>query len=217
MDLLDLARGPIILVSLYIFIAGTLWRLFGILLLQRKAVLSKARQKAGLGAATRMIISRSLTAPAFKETSKLPKVLGYTMHIGLFAVIFLFIPHIVIFKDVLGIGWPGLPNSAIYFIGVITVATAIVLIIRRMTDPVLRQISNFDDYFSWFVTVAPVLTGLIMPIRFGIRYETLLAIHVLSVALLLVWLPFSKLAHSFLIFFSRGTEGVQFERRGAQT
>jgi hypothetical protein len=63
----------------------------------------------------------------------------------------------------------------------------------------------------------PVLTGLIMPIRLGVRYETLLAIHILSVALLLVWLPFSKLAHAFLVFYSRGTMGVQFERKGAKT
>jgi nitrate reductase gamma subunit len=217
MDLLDLARGPILQTAIYIFILGTLWRLFGIFFLQKKPMLSAPRRKVGIGAGFRMIISRSLTAPAFKESSKLPKVLGYTMHIGLFAVVFLFIPHIVFFKDMLGISWPGIPNSAIYFIGVVTIATALVLIVRRMTHPVLKQISNFDDYFSWLVTILPVLTGLIMPIRFGVRYETLLAIHILSVALLLVWLPFSKLAHAFLVFFSRGTEGMQFERKGAQT
>ena len=217
MDLLDLARGPILQASIYIFILGTLWRLFGIFFLQKKPMLSAARRKVGIGAGFRMIVSRSLTAPAFKESSKLPKVLGYTMHLGLFAVVFLFIPHIVFFKDILGFGWPGIPNSAIYLLGVVTIATAIVLIVRRMTHPVLKQISNFDDYLSWFVTILPVLTGLIMPIRFGIRYETLLAIHILSVALLLVWLPFSKLAHAFLVFFSRGTQGVQFERKGAQT
>ena len=217
MDLLDLARGPILQTSIYIFVLGTLWRLFGIFFLQKKPMLSAPRRNVGIGAGLRMIVSRSLTAPAFKESSKLPKILGYTLHIGLFVVVFLFVPHIVFFKDILGFGWPGIPNSAIYLIGVVTIATATVLIMRRMTHPVLKQISNFDDYFSWLVTILPVLTGLIMPIRFGIRYETLLAIHVMSVALLLVWLPFSKLAHAFLVFFSRGTEGVQFERKGAQT
>jgi nitrate reductase gamma subunit len=217
MDLLDLARGPILQASIYILILGTLWRLFGIYFLQRKPMLSAPRQNAGVGAALRMIATRSVGAPAFKESSKLPKVLGYTMHIGLFVVVFLFVPHIVFIKDIFGIGWPGIPNSAIYFVGVVTVATSIILIIRRMTHPVLKQISNFDDYFSWLVTVLPLLTGLIMPIRFGVRYETLLAIHILSVALLLVWLPFSKLAHAFLVFYSRGTMGVQFERKGAQT
>ena len=217
MDLLDLARGPILQASIYVFIVGVLWRFFGIFFLQRKPDLSVPRKNAGLGAGIRMIISRSTSSPAFKESSMAPKVLGYTLHLGLFVVVFLFVPHIVFIKDIFGIGWPGLPNNAIYLVGVITLATGIVLLIRRMTHPVLKQISNFDDYFSWIITMLPLLTGLIMPIRFGVRYETLLAIHVLSVALLLVWLPFSKLAHVFLIFYSRSTMGVQFERRGAKT
>jgi nitrate reductase gamma subunit len=115
------------------------------------------------------------------------------------------------------VSWPGLPNNAIFLVGVITVGTALALLIRRITHPVLRLISNFDDYFSWFVTILPVVTGLIMPIRFGVRFETLLAIHIFSVALLLVWLPFSKLAHTFLVFVSRGTTGAILERRGAKT
>ncbi len=217
MDLLDLARGPILQASIYLFIIGTLWRLFGIFFLQKKPMLSAPRRNAGLGAGVRLFVSRSIGARAFKESTRISKILGYTLHLGLFAVIFLFVPHIVFFKDIFGFGWPGIPNSAIYFLGVVTIATSVMLIIRRMVHPVLKQISNFDDYFSWLVTVLPVLTGLIMPIRFGVRYETLLAIHILSVALLLAYLPFGKLAHAYLVFFSRGTQGMQFERKGAQT
>ena len=146
-----------------------------------------------------------------------PKMLAYVMHIGLFATVLLFVPHIVFFEGFLGFDWPGLPNSVIFFIGVVTVGSALALIVRRMTSPVLKLISNFDDYFSWFVTVLPLVTGLLIPIRFGVRYETLLAIHILSVALLLIWLPFGKLGHTFLVFVTRGTTGMVFERRGAKT
>jgi hypothetical protein len=82
---------------------------------------------------------------------------------------------------------------------------------------VLRLISNFDDYFSGFVAILPVATGLLIPVRFGFRYEDLLAIHILSVALFMVWLPFGKLGHMFLVFMTRGTTGMVFERRGAKT
>ena len=67
------------------------------------------------------------------------------------------------------------------------------------------------------MTMLPMLTGLIMPLRFGVRYETLLAIHILSVAALMIWLPFGKLGHTFLVFITRGTTGMVFERRGAKT
>ena len=39
----------------------------------------------------------------------------------------------------------------------------------------------------------------------------------LSAELLLVWLPFSKLAHTVLFLFSRGVTGTIYSRRGAQT
>ena len=102
-------------------------------------------------------------------------------------------------------------------LGVAAVASGIALLVRRVTSPVLKLISNFDDYFSWLMTMLPMLTGLIMPLRFGVRYETLLAIHILSVAALMIWLPFGKLGHTFLVFITRGTTGMVFERRGAKT
>jgi len=217
MDLLDFARGPALQVSIYIFIAGSLWRVLGILLLQRKPDYSAARRPGGFLAALKVVWTRSFTAPEFKKATRYSKTLGYALHIGLFLTVFLFVPHILFIKNIFGVSWPGLPNSAIFFIGVVTVAVGLALLVRRITHPVLRLISNFDDYFSWLVTLLPVATGLIMPIRFGVRYETLLAIHILSVALLLIWLPFGKLAHVYLLFVSRGTTGAILERRGART
>jgi hypothetical protein len=42
------------------------------------------------------------------------------------------------------------------------------------------------------------------------------AIHLLSLELLLVWLPFGKLSHAFLVFLSRGYTGAAFARRGSE-
>ena len=217
MDLLEFARGPVLQVAAYILVGGVIWRIVGIMLLKEKPDYSEPRKGGGILAALKVIWTRGFTAPAFKRATMYPKMMAYVMHIGLFAVVFLFVPHIMFFEGFLGFEWPGLPNNAIYLIGVATVASGIALIVRRMTSPVLKLISNFDDYFSWFVTMLPLVTGLLIPVRFGVRYETLLAIHILSVALLMVWLPFGKLGHTFLVFITRGTTGMVFERRGART
>jgi len=217
MNLLEFARGPALQVAVYIFIIGSLWRLLGILWLQKKRDFSERRNGRKIRGALKVIWNRAFTAPVFREATKHARFMGYTLHIGLFVTVFLFIPHIVFFKGLIGIDWPGLPNNVIFFVGVITVGVGVAILIRRMTHPVLRLISNFDDYFSWLVTLLPVITGLIMPIRFGVRWETLLAIHILSVALLLIWIPFSKLSHAFLLIVSRGTTGAILERRGART
>ena len=217
MDLLEFARGPALQVGAWILVAGSLWRFFGILLLKEKPDFSEARGSSGLGAAFKTIYSRSFTAAPFKAATLYPKMLAYVMHIGLFMTIFLFVPHIMFFDGFLGLSWPGLPNDIIYLAGVATVVSGIALLVRRLTHPVLRLISNFDDYFSWFVTLLPVVTGLLLPVRLGIRFETLLAIHILSVVVLMIWLPFGKLGHTFLVFITRGTTGMVFERKGART
>jgi nitrate reductase gamma subunit len=217
MDLLEFARGPALQVAAYILVAGVLWRLVGIILLKEKPEFSEPRKPGGFLAALKVIYTRSFTASPFKRATLYPKMLAYVLHIGLFAVVFLFVPHIVFFEGFLGFGWPGLPNNVIYIAGVAAVVSGVALLVRRLTSPVLKLISNFDDYFSWFVTLLPIMTGLLMPVRMGVRYETLLAIHILSVAVLMIWLPFGKLGHTFLVFVTRGTTGMVFERRGAKT
>jgi len=217
MDLLEFARGPALQVAAYILVAGSIWRIVGILLLKEKADFSEPRKSAGLSAALKVIYTRSFTAQPFAKATMYPKMMAYVQHIGLFAVVFLFVPHIMFFEGFLGFEWPGLPNSVIYVFGVAAVVASIALLIRRVTSPVLRLISNFDDYFSGFVAILPIATGLLIPMRMGIRYEDLLAIHILSVVLFMIWLPFGKLGHVFLVFITRGTTGMVFERRGAKT
>ena len=92
-------------------------------------------------------------------------------------------------------------------------------------DGVQRLLSTFDDYFSWFVTLLPLVTGMALLER---PYNpapvvvpelpaspTMLALHLLSLEVLLVWLPFGKLAHAALFAFSRWRTGADFTRKGA--
>lgn len=217
MDLLTFARGPALQWSLIIFAVGMLWRLIGILLLRRKPDHTEARNTGTWRGALKLIATRSWPKREFWAATAFGQTIGYVFHIGLAIVILGFVPHILFIRSLTGLDWPGLPNSLIYLSGAITVAALIAALVRRLGNPVLRMLSNFDDYFSWFVTIAPVATGLLTAAHLGARYETLLAIHVLSICLLLIWMPFGKLMHTVLIFVSRGTTGALFARKGAST
>ena len=65
MDLLEFAKGPALQVAAYILVAGTIWRLVGIILLKEKADYSEPRQSAGLMAALKVIYTRSFSAKPF--------------------------------------------------------------------------------------------------------------------------------------------------------
>ncbi len=217
MDLLEFARGPALQWSLIILLGGCAWRLLGILLLKRKPDYSEPRSRATARGALRTIVTRSWPRREFIARTVYGETLSYVFHIGLAVVVFGFAPHIVFIRDLTGLAWPGLPNSVIYMTGTITLATLIAALVRRLGHPVLRLLSDFDDYFTWFVTIAPVATGLAAVAHLGARYETLLALHILSVELLFVWFPFGKLIHALLFAFSRGATGAIYSRRGATT
>ncbi len=219
MTLLEFARGPGLQWSLVILTVGMLWRLVGILALKHKSDFAepRARGTAVVSGAVKTLFTRMVYAKPFRTQTTLPNVLSYVFHIGLAIVVFGFGPHILFIRDLTGLSWPNLPSGMIYLTGVITLGALVAVLVRRMTHPVLRLLSNFDDYFSWLVTVLPIATGLLAVAHLGARYETLLALHILSVELLFVWLPFGKLGHAFLVFVSRATTGALFARRGAAT
>jgi hypothetical protein len=78
MDLLEFARGPALQVAAYILVAGSIWRIVGIILLKEKPDFSEPRAGGGLGAALKVIYTRSFTAPAFKRASPVCRIASST-------------------------------------------------------------------------------------------------------------------------------------------
>jgi nitrate reductase gamma subunit len=218
MSLLDFARGPALQWSLIILVFGVLWRLVGTFLFKGQVYLSKPKGTSFVSAGLKTILTRSWPPEQMERSIRFQHYSGYLFHITLFVVIFLFEPHIAFFKDLLGITWPGLPTNIVTIAAAVTIGTLIALAIRRATNPVLKSLTNLDDWISWFVTIAPVVTGVMAFAHqnVGIRYEDMLAVHILSVCLLFVWFPFGKLMHMFLIFPGRYQVGSKFEFRGVQ-
>ena len=159
--------------------------------------------------------TRSWPHPEFISRTGPGEALGYSYHLGLFAVVLLFTPHIIFLGSLFGVVWPGLPSSVITVISVLTLTLFLAVLFRRVTNRVMRMLSNFDDYFSWFITMTVLVTGLAATAHVGAPYETLLGLHILSVDVLLIWFPFGKLMHAFYIFPSRAINGAVLARKGA--
>ena len=216
MDLLEFARGPALQVASLIFVAGLIWRLVHLFFIPKKVDISEARFGGERAGGLRTVFSRFLHHREFRARTANGTILAYTLHIGLAIVILGAAPHIMFIESFTGLSWKPLPTIVIHVAAALTLAALLVSLGRRMKHPVLKMLSNFDDYFTWLVTAAPVVTGLLAVAHVGARYETLLAIHILTFNVFLIWFPFGKLMHSFLAFGSRYTTGRTFTRRGAK-
>jgi nitrate reductase gamma subunit len=172
--------------------------------------------------ALRAIVSRMWHHRTFREATLVGTLNAYGYHIGL-AIVFLgFVPHIAFIRRITGLAWPAVSGWLFAFAAAAVLIGLVYALVARLTSPVLRLLSSFDDYASWIVTMLPMITGMaLLSLPLGATYPPVpldpipVAVHLMSVELLLVVLPFSKLSHAFLVFVSRGVTGARFARKGA--
>jgi nitrate reductase gamma subunit len=146
----------------------------------------------------------------------------YVFHIGLALVFFGYAPHIAFIRRLTGLGWPALPDMVMYLAAAATILSLLLALLFRLTDPVLKKISRADDMIAWLVTMLPLVTGMAVVgepsaavlAREQVLYRGPLAIHLLSLELLLVWFPFGKLMHAFLFLPGRMQLAGFLGRRG---
>jgi nitrate reductase gamma subunit len=197
MNLLEFARGPAFQFALSVFVLGVAWRLVGIYLMYRRRDLSKPRKHGLIAGGVRAMAMRSLPPHELEKHIVFQHVSGYAWHLTFFASVLFFA----------------------LLLGAVALSILIALVWRRATRPVLREISSADDYISVILTILPLATGFIAYARvmpFGVRYETLLGLHILSICALMVWFPFGKLMHMFLAMPARFQAGVLLQRKGVK-
>lgn len=206
-------RGPGLNIAIAIFLIGVIWRLVEIYSLGRKKDLSVPRHAAG-ASGLHTVFRRSLAPPGMLKRSPVTYIGGYVFHIGLAIIVFLFAPHIKLIESLIGISWPALPSQVVDMATVVTMAAMVIVLADRLSKPVKRFLSTFEDYFTWAVTFLPVLTGYMAVKHMLVPYTTMLALHILSVEILLVILPFTKLFHTFTLFSSRWYNGHANAHKG---
>lgn len=213
LELLTWARGPGLSIALAICAFGILLRLFEIFSLGRKADLSRAREHSP-GSGWRTIFSRSLPPPGLLKRAPVTYIGGYVFHLGFAITLLFFVPHIELARSLVGIGWPGLPMPVVDISAVAAMLGLLAVLASRLANPVKRFLSGFQDYLAWLLTFLPLATGYLAFHHLLIDYTLALALHILSVELLLVALPFTKLFHTVSVFVSRWYNGDIFGRKG---
>ena len=202
MDIVIVTRN-IALVGLVLSVLGIAFRLHEIL--SRPFGQDKSRAQGSIGRAVLYAFTLGM-APWEKESTRLHWVAyfrGIFFHVGVFmalAVLFVSpwlkaIPPTIIWLAI-----------AVTAVGAVTGFAGIAM---RLAEPNLRVLSLPDDYFSVFLTslfVALAWAALLWP---GV-----LPIFYVVAAVLLIYLPFSKIRHCVYFFYSKFFFGLSFGRRG---
>jgi nitrate reductase gamma subunit len=161
----------------------------------------------------------------FHPSATLVNINPYVFHIGM-AVVFLgYAPHIAFVHRLTGLSWPALSDIVMYVAAAATIISLLLALLFRLTDPVLKRISTADDMITWVITFLPFITGMAVIgdpsatilARDHVIYRGPLAVHLLTLELLLVWFPFGKLMHAFWVLPARMQLATFFGRRGVRS
>jgi nitrate reductase gamma subunit len=215
-DFLAWVRGPAFEIAVAVFVLGTIVRLLETFMLGREPDLSEPRQGAWRPG-MKTVFRRFGTDRATFRRDPFTIVLGYVFHMGFLMTLVWFVPHIQLFDQWLGVRWPGLPNPLIDATAVITIFALLAVLVYRIVNPVRRFLSQFEDYLVWTLTLLPLLTGYLAYHRLLVPYDAMLGMHILSVEVLLVVFPFTKLMHAFTLWPARWYNGAIAGRKGIQS
>ena len=215
--LYEFLTGPLLWITFIVFIGGMLARLVFLFYLSRKkdqVVYNHTSFSWGIKSIVHWLIP---WASASMRQQPVFSFMVFSFHVTLLAVPLFLNAHNIMWDEAFGFSLWSIPDTAADVMTFILIATAIFLVIRRIRRAEVRILTSAWDYTLLILTTLPFITGLFAFHQWG-PYETFLILHLITAQALLILIPFTKLSHMILFFFTRAFIGFEMGgRRGARS
>jgi len=210
-------NGPLIWIALAVLVLGSLWQIVSLVKMSKRTdKVFYQHYNAGGAAASVWAWMMPFGSRGWREHPGLALV-TFIFHICLILTPLFALGHATTLQFNRNIGWPSLPDHVINVATLIFLVCALVLLIRRVVAPQVRIVTEPKDIVLWVIVVLPFLTGYLSANTTLLSPDFMLMLHVLTGCLMLICIPFTKLAHVFLFFMTRAFIGSEFARRGSKT
>jgi len=205
----NFVSGPLVWVSFFICIFGSLYRIINLFLLAYKKeafIFSFMSLKYSLRSILHWIIPFASTN---MRKHPVMTLVTFMFHICLvFAPVFL-LSHIVLWEESWNISWWALPDHVADLMTVIVILSCLFFLFRRLVLAEVKYVTSPTDYLLLFLVAGPFVTGFWAYHQFP-GYAVALILHILSGEMLLVAIPFTRLIHMVFAVFTRAYMGSEF-------
>jgi nitrate reductase gamma subunit len=209
--------GPALWAAFIIFIGGLIIRIAHLYYLSRRkdqVVYNHTSFSWGLKSILHWLLP---WGSAYMRHQPVFSFMAFIFHITLLAVPLFLDAHNILWDESWGFSLWSLPDALSDAMTVILLVSIIFLVIRRLVRREVRILTETWDYVLLGLTALPFITGFLAYHQVG-PYELLMILHVLTAEIILILIPFTKLAHMILFFFTRAFIGFEMGgRRGARS
>jgi len=136
-------------------------------------------------------------------------VVTFIFHISLAITPIFALAHIVLWEESWGVAWPALPDAAADVLTMVVMACCVFFAVRRSVRPEVRYVTEVSDYLLLVLTATPFVTGFLAYHQYA-QGGWLTVAHIFSGELLLAAIPFTRLSHMLLAWFTRAYIGSEF-------
>jgi nitrate reductase gamma subunit len=204
----DFVRGPLVWIAFIGFFGGALYRLVTMarLAAREKVVFPTWDARYGFRSLLHWVIPFAGTNMRKRPIYTL---ISYAFHLCVIATPLFLMGHAVLWEESWGIRWWSLPEGAADVMTLVVIFACLFFIIRRLVRPEVRNVSYASDFTLALVVLAPFLTGFVAH-RQWLPYQPTLIVHIISGALCLLLIPWTRLAHMIWFAFTRSYMGSEF-------
>lgn len=208
--------GPAVWISITVFLVGLLARVTFLIGLSRerdRIVYNHASFSWGLKSILHWIFP---WASASTRQQPIFALAVFVFHISLLAVPLFLNAHNVLWDEAFGASLWSMPDAVADTMTVLLIVSGVFLFARRLLRPEVRILTGVWDYVLLALTMTPFISGFLAYHQWG-NYEVSFYTHIISAEVLLILIPFTKLSHMILFFFTRAFIGFEMgNRRGAR-
>lgn len=208
-DLYQFVSGPMVWISLIVFLGGSLFRLIRMMVLvvrKERWIFTYMSWKYSMRS-----ILHWITPFATENWRRHPvlTIATFLFHICLILVPVFLLSHIVLWDESWSISWWSIPEGLADFMTMIVIGGCIFFLVRRLKLPEVRYVTSASDYVILALVVAPFITGFLAYHQW-VAYKVVIILHILTGEIMLMAIPFSRLIHMLFSPLMRAYMGSEF-------
>jgi len=207
---LEFGRGPLFRISFTLMILGLL-RIFVLQIIGMIEAYKRSSDRIiNWGDITKKTISWLIPIVSIWKKKPVYSVISFAFHVGLILAPLFLSAHVLLWKGSVGFGWFTISQPLADLLTLMVMVTGPLLFLMRLFNRRSRFLSRFQDYVWPPLLTVPFVTGYVC-INADISastYQVMMFFHLYTANLIMIMIPFTKIAHCVLMPISQYVNGI---------
>ena len=204
----EFARGPLVWAAFIVLILGGAYRLYWLITYSKKDKVVHPYMSLKYGLRSLMHFSLPFGARVMRLRPFFT-IISFLFHICLVITPIFALGHTLLWRESWGINLWSLPDWLATLMAAYVVLGVVFFALRRIADPKVRYVTSWKDYLLLTIVVAPFATGIMAHYQL-FDYQVMIVLHIVTGALWLVVIPFTRIVHMLFYPFTRAYMGGEF-------